>query len=217
MALKIHSLKKKGETVTFDLEGASMAFANALRRVMIAEIPILAVEWAEFHENSSALYDEIVAHRLGLIPLKFEADQFRFTADCTCEGEGCPQCQVVFAVEKTGPCIVSSGDMKSSNKAVKPASPDFPIVELLRGQSIKFEAVARLGIGQQHAKFQAANTVYAYEEEEGKTKSVAKEKNAVFHFTVESISGLDPETIVAKAADVLEAKAQNFKRRLLLR
>jgi DNA-directed RNA polymerase subunit D len=160
--MKITILGKKNEKLEFVLDGGTYAFANALRRIMMSEVPTLAIEWVDFTENTSALFDEIIAHRLGMIPIKFDPSKFNFTDDCKCEGSGCPSCQVVFAVEKTGPCTVYSSDMKSSNKEAKPTDPKFPIVELLQGQRLKFEAVAKLGKGKEHAKWQAANASYMH-------------------------------------------------------
>ena len=160
--MKVNILKAEGYKVEFLLEGATPAFANALRRIMISEVPTLSVEWVDFHENSSILYDEMIAHRLAMIPLKFDPSKFISTDDCKCEDGGCPLCQVVFAAEKTGPCIVHSSDLKSSNKSIKPTDPNFIIAELLKGQRLKFEAVARIGVGKKHAKWHAANASYQY-------------------------------------------------------
>ena len=160
--MKVRIIGKKGYRMSFVLEDATPAFANALRRAMTSEVPTMAVDWIDVRENNSALFDEIIAHRMGMIPLNFDPKKFNFTSECECEGKGCPACQVVFVMEKTGPGMAHSGDLKSSNRDVKPTSPDFPIVELLKGHAIKLEAVARLGLGANHAKFQAANVVYQY-------------------------------------------------------
>lgn len=173
--MKVRVISKKGEKMAFVLDGASPAFANALRRIMVSEVPTLAVEWLDMHDNNSILYDEMIAHRMGMIPLKFDPKKMNFTEDCKCGGSGCNLCQVVFALDKEGPCVVHSGDLKSSNREVKATSPDFPIVELLKGQRVKFEAVARLGIGLNHAKWQAANVGYQYypeQKEAGDSKAV---------------------------------------------
>lgn len=160
--MKIKILKKKGEKLQFLVEDITPAFANAMRRIMISEVPTLAIEWVEIRENNSILFDEMIAHRLGLIPLKFDPTKFNPAEECKCGGKGCPLCQVIFVLEKSGPCMVYSGDMKSSNRDVRPTTPGFPIVELLKKQNIKFEAVAKLGLGNDHAKFQAANASYQY-------------------------------------------------------
>ncbi len=253
--MKVTILSAAKEKIEFLLDGATPAFANALRRVMISEVPTMAMEWVDFHENSSALYDEIIAHRLALIPLTFDPGKMSFNDACKCNGDGCPLCQTVFVVDKTGPCVVKSGDMKPSNKDIKPTDSGFPIVELLKGQRLKFEAVARMGIGAKHAKWQAANASYQYYPEvvikagdfkkylseipssslivSGKVieindyskidlvKKAAENSSGAlevvedptrFIFRVESISGLDPEYIVSKAAEILAEKAEEFKK-----
>ena len=160
--MNIKVVKKKGETVSFILEGVTPAFANALRRTMVSDVPTMAVDYADFEDNNGILYDEIIAQRLGFIPLKCDPEKFNFTEECKCKGKGCPSCQAVFAIEKTGPCTVYSGDMKPSNKAVQPTSPKFPIATLQKGQTLKLVAIARKGTGQRHARWQAANAAYQY-------------------------------------------------------
>ena len=206
--MKIRILRKKGGIMEFTIEGVTPAFANALRRIMISEIPVLAVEWIDFHDNSSVLFDEVIAHRIGLIPLIFDPKKFNFTEDCVCEGKGCPSCQAVFALNKKGPCMAYSGDMKSSNRDVKPVDSKFPIVELLENQSIKLEAISRLGLGTDHAKFQASNAAYKYQPE-----SPTKNPNK-FLFRVEMISGLKPDYIISKAVEILGERAEEFKKEL---
>jgi len=208
--MNIRVLKKGKLKWQFVLGGASIAFANALRRIMISEIPVLSIDWLEIHDNTSSVFDEMIAQRLGLIPLVFDPSKFNLTDECKCKNKGCPSCQVVFALEKTGAGIVYSKDMKSSNKTVKPTDPGFMLLELLGDQKVKLEAIARLGTGKEHAKFQAANAVYQnYPERVGEKMNENPEK---FLFTVETISGLSPEYIVNKAAEILESKAKDFKK-----
>ena len=249
--MKIKVVRKKGDFLEFVLEGATPAFANAMRRIMVSEVPTLSVDWVDFEENSSAVFDETVAHRLGMIPLVFDQDKMNLPEDCKCGGKGCPLCQAVFVLEKSGPAVVHSGDMKSSNRAVKPTDPRFPIVELLKGHRIKLSAVARIGVGRDHAKWQAANVGYQYYPEmvtastekkavklcpRGALKARGnkvvladplkcdlcescfkagmriKGNNTKFIFRVESVSGLSPDRIVSKAADILMGKGDELKK-----
>lgn len=255
--MKVNLIEKKGSKLVFLLNGATPAFANALRRIMVSEIPTMAIETVDFLGNSSALFDEMIAHRLGMLPIAFDPSKFNFRKACKCGGKGCTLCQVVFVIDKTGPCVVYSGDMKSSNRDAKPSSPDFPIVELLGSQSIKLEAAASLGTGKEHAKWQAANASYQYYPElvvkdmkDAKkcikacpkaliiikgNKPVLSEPEKCdmckacldgcpgievrgdptrFIFRVESISGLKPDYIVSKAAEILEEKAEEFRKEL---
>jgi DNA-directed RNA polymerase subunit D len=157
--LKIHILEKNDSEIKFSLEDSNPQFANALRRVSIGEIPVLSIGTVDFLSNDSVLYNEIISHRLGLIPLVFETKDFESKES---EEEGTTSNEVVFAINKKGPCMVYSKDMKSSNPDVKPLYDNIPIVELFDGQKLKLEASATLGTGVNHARYQAANSYYRY-------------------------------------------------------
>ena len=86
--MKITLLNKKGNNLSFLLEGANPAYANALRRMAIEEVPTMAIEIVEFRKNSSALFDEVVALRLGLLPLKTDLKSYNLPNECTCGGGG---------------------------------------------------------------------------------------------------------------------------------
>lgn len=155
--MELNILEKSDRKLTFTLD-CDFAFANALRRIMISEIPILAIEYVDFEENSSGLFDEVIAHRLGLIPLVFKSI-YNLKSECTCKGKGCSRCEVTFSLEKEGPCIVKASDLVSDSD-VAPFDSEIPIVELLENQRIKLKVIAQLGFGKDHAKYQAANAGY---------------------------------------------------------
>ena len=160
--MNIKILSKSQKRIKFLLEKSTPAFANALRRIMRSEIPTMAVEFVDFEENNSGMFDELVAHRIGLIPLTFDEKAYSLKSECKCGGKGCSRCEVTLVLEKQGPCTVKSGDMKSTDDSVQPSEKDIPIVELLEGQRLKFEATAQLGVGIDHVKWQAANVGYQY-------------------------------------------------------
>ncbi|KAF7186332.1 DNA-directed RNA polymerase II subunit RPB3 [Pseudocercospora fuligena] len=83
-------------TIKFRLSNTSLAFANSVRRVMLAEVPTIAIDLVEIENNTSVLADEFLAHRLGLIPLSTKGvDEMIDFRDCDCD-EYCNNCSVVL-------------------------------------------------------------------------------------------------------------------------
>ena len=72
---KIKIISIDYNNIKFELYNTELTIANALRRVIISEVPTLAIDIVEISENTSALHDEYLAHRMGLIPLvSYEVD-----------------------------------------------------------------------------------------------------------------------------------------------
>ncbi|MCD1293480.1 DNA-directed RNA polymerase subunit D [Methanocella sp. CWC-04] len=152
--MKVDIIELGERKAKFVITGVTPAFANGLRRAMVSDVPKMAVDYVDIYDHTSVLFDEMLALRLGLIPLKTNLDQYVLKEECECKGEGCALCQVSFTLSAEGPCMVHSGDMKSSDPETVPADDNIPIVELKEGQKIVLTAVARLGYGDEHAKFQ---------------------------------------------------------------
>lgn len=162
--MEIDILEDNGDTLRFILRDSTPAFANAIRRAMLSEVPIMAIEDVVFVENTSVMYDEFLAHRLGLIPLKTDLEAYVPREECDCKSDlGCPKCTASFILEAESAeqrVTVESGDLKPTTGIV-PSSSKIPIVKLAPRQKVKLEAYARLGRGSEHAKWQAAS-VAAY-------------------------------------------------------
>lgn len=156
--MKVNLINKNKKSLTFVLDEVDVSIANALRRMMIAEVPTLAIEDVYFHENTSSLFDEIIAHRLGMVPIKTDPKLFNYRDDCKCK-DGCPSCTLKLSVEKEGPCTVYSHDLKSEDKKLKPIE-NIPIVKLGKKQRLVLEADALLGNGKRHAKWQPGIVSY---------------------------------------------------------
>ncbi|MEM7826818.1 MAG: DNA-directed RNA polymerase subunit D [Candidatus Aenigmatarchaeota archaeon] len=202
--MKIQILEESERKIKFMLSESNNAFANALRRIMISEIPTMAIDTVDFHYNSSGLCDEIIAHRLGLIPLTYNPKFYNLKEDCSCNGKGCSHCQVALSfdskkITKDSEYTVKSGDLKSDDPEVRPIDPEIPIVELLENQKLKFDAIARLGFGKEHAKWQGAVVGYS-------TKN-----NTDFVFNVESVCGLNARDILTKSLEIMKKKIKDFK------
>jgi DNA-directed RNA polymerase subunit D len=156
--VKIEVLEKNDINLRIAVRDVDVPLMNALRRLALAEVPCMAIEEVVMIENSSILQDEIIAHRLGLTPLKTDLDAYSLPEECECQSEfGCSQCRVTLTLDaeaKDGTRTVYSGEVVSENPEVVPVSDKIPIVKLAKNQKLKLEAYARLGRGKTHAKWQ---------------------------------------------------------------
>lgn len=151
--MKIETLHYSDEKGVFVVSDVIPGYLNTIRRLIIESVPTMAIDKIRFVENNSALYDEMLALRLGLVPLVTDLKTYELKEKCKCKNNGCAMCELKLHLEKEGPCTVYSGDLKSDDPKVKPAIDDIPLVKLLKNQKVKFEAVAVMGIGKMHAKF----------------------------------------------------------------
>src|SRR5256886_13950475 len=107
----------------------------------------------------------MAAHRHGLLQIPADEEGTNRREDCpTCHGEGCPNCTIIYSVNKRGPGIVTSGDLEPIGGAkIRTADPRIPIVKVGDGQAMLVYATAVLGNGKDHAKWQSTHGVgYRY-------------------------------------------------------
>ncbi len=165
--MKIEVLEKDGTNIRLVIRDADVPLMNALRRIALAEVPSMAIDEVVMIDNSSILQDEIIAHRLGLTPLKTDLDSYNLPGECECKSEfGCNLCRVTLTLNveaNEGTRVVYSGELVSENQDIVPVSDKIPIIKLAKGQKLKLEAYARLGKGKNHAKWQpVAVCAYKY-------------------------------------------------------
>lgn len=153
-------LKKEKNKSIFLFKGLTPYYVNALRRVIIERVPTMAIEDVTFVENSSAMYDEILAHRLGLIVFQADLKSYFVREECKCKGKGCARCELKMTVDVKGPCILYAENIKTKDPKIKPVYPKTPIVKLMKGQAVKLTATAILGRGKDHMKFAPALVYY---------------------------------------------------------
>jgi DNA-directed RNA polymerase subunit D len=147
--VKIEKIKKTKEKIIFSVKDVDQPIANAIRR-SIFEIPVIAIDEVEFYKNDSALYDEMLAHRLGLMPIK-APKTFTLKEECSCDGKGCLKCTASFKLKAVGPCTIYSGDLKG--KGAEVVFKEMPLVILAKDQELEFSATACLGKALEHSKF----------------------------------------------------------------
>lgn len=217
--IKLKNYDKEKQKLSF-ITDMAISLANAIRRSVL-EIPIIAIDDVEIVKNDSALYDEMIAHRLGLIPIKTEKTSK----------------EIKFKIVAKGPKMVYSDDIKPS------VGTDFklPIVLLEDEQEIEIVCNARLGKGVDHIKYSPGLIYYkhnideeildfVYIDESGKTifdegelknKGVGEEmisKIKAFkeikelEFNIESWGQIDVRDIFLKAIDALEGNLKELNK-----
>jgi DNA-directed RNA polymerase subunit D len=143
----VEFIEREERSAKFLVRGVTPAFANGIRRAMIADVPTLAIDEVRFIENSSVMFDEQIALRLGLVPLSTPPNEFD-------EDD-----VVTLSLDVSGPATAYSGDIVSSDEMVQPAEENVPIIDLKDGQRLELEADAVLSTGKDHAKHQGGVAV----------------------------------------------------------
>lgn len=173
-------------TANFDLINLDTSIASAFRRIMIAEVPSVAAESVFVFNNTSVIQDEVLAHRIGLIPLKVDPDALQWvdstvdekdrftdantvvlTLDVTCTRNPHASKNSTDPKELYRNSNVYAKDLKFEPQGkqmetfkapVVPADPDILLAKLRPGQEISLRAHCVLGIGSDHAKFSPVST-----------------------------------------------------------
>ncbi len=147
------------------IEGFPVAFVNSIRRVILSDVPTMAVDFAYFYNNTSNIYDEIIAHRLGLVVLKSDEalNKYKSPEDCKNADETDRNCYVEIILRKSLSDSANKGeyvkasDMEISDPDITPVYPETPIAYLAPGQELHVVAYARLGRGREHGKWSPAS------------------------------------------------------------
>ena len=168
--MDVSLIKKEGHRVSLEISETNHITLNTLRRLILEEVPTLAIEEVHFLKNSSALYDEMIALRLGLVPLKTDLDSYVFPEQGKREND--PSTFVNFKLKVPGPATVYAEDLKSQDPKIVAVYPKLVITKLLKNQQLELEAKAILGNGLQHMKFSPGLAYYHH-----KYKVAVKQKD----------------------------------------
>ncbi|KRX07803.1 DNA-directed RNA polymerase, RBP11-like dimerization domain [Pseudocohnilembus persalinus] len=187
--ISIHRLDEKLGEMELDIKGIEAPIANALRRVMIAEIPTMAIHKVSMFQNTSIIPDEVLCHRLGLIPIKADAFQFnekrdeeennennsiQFSLNIRCQRKKQYQNKKDSELEGLNPedylenSVVYSSDLKwvplgkqqEKFQEIKPVHEKIIIAKLRENQEICCDLICLKGIGRTHAKWSPVSTAF---------------------------------------------------------
>lgn len=153
----METIQNKENQITF-VAKLNETLANSIRRY-VNEISVLAIDEVEIHQNGSPLYDETLAHRMGLVPFKTEKDYKEDT-------------EIKISLKKKGPGIVYSGDIKSDAKIIYDK---IPLTLVKANQEMDIKGIARLGKGSYHTKYSPGFIFYRHSTEIILDKSLLNE------------------------------------------
>ena len=153
--MKIEKIKeeKKNNKLSFLLKGSNPAFANAIRRLVIEEVPTLAVEFVEIKDNDSALFDEMLALRLGLIPIKTDLKSYKLPQNEDEINEKSASCTLTLKLKSGKNGYVYAGETESADPKCNFVYEKMPVVKLLAKQKIDVTMTAVMGKGKDHTKW----------------------------------------------------------------
>jgi len=164
----IELVRIEDDYLEFYLLNADLSFANSFRRVIIAEVPTMAIDMVNIRANTSPLFDEFISHRLGLIPLNSSSiSKYEYSRKCNCN-EFCELCSVQFSMKEK--CIeesmeittdhIKSNNLDSTVFPIKNESEDpILICKLRKNQEIDIHMIAKKGIGKEHSKWSPVSSV----------------------------------------------------------
>lgn len=139
MSLSVSDVVEDRRFVTFNLhlpKDGNYTTVNKFRQIISTEIPTIAIDMVEIFVNTSDMHEEIIAHRLGLVPIKTEAITNNTYLDLEIEAE---ESQLVLSRDLVG--------------SPRPIYDDIIICKLRKGQAIKLRAHLKFGTGEDQAKW----------------------------------------------------------------
>ncbi|MDG6939530.1 MAG: DNA-directed RNA polymerase subunit D [Nitrososphaerota archaeon] len=203
-------LESGSDRIAARFDGYELPYLSAVRRLALSEVPILSIDDVIILENTSPVYDEILAHRLGLVPLVTPEGRYPLSQECECHSaSGCPKCRVMVVLdagttEETR--TVYSGEMMApEDKDVKPVSDKIPIVKLAPNQRVKVEAYARMGRGREHAKWQAATVAVLTD---------VADKEDAYSLALETAGSYSSSTLLRRSIMALEKQIEEISKGL---
>ena len=172
--MKVNVLQMEDYYAQIEFKDVNYSFVNSVRRSLVSMVPCLALHEIDFHmgslgsyvdeesgdereyESISAMFNEIVAHRIGMLPIPTDEKTIEAFGDSI--GDDSKQPDIMYSLHKQGPCTVYSGDLEpvSGDDSLVIPETNVPIVKLAEGQAILVYAKAKMGNAQKHTKWQCA-------------------------------------------------------------
>ena len=215
--MKAEIIKNEGNQIQLLLKDAKTSEVNALRRTILSDVPKMAISRVRFemgliddngesYESVNVLPDEVIAHRLAMLPIPTYYDRFCFPEeDPANEGLpedqwGSPASQIIYHCSVRGPSkdseeesvVVRAGDLNVLGEAdlqIPEQYRGIPLTTVIRGQYLEFYAYAVIGRGSEHAKFIPASGVTFYQREVARLVTKGKKSKVLFDLALTTEDG----------------------------
>jgi DNA-directed RNA polymerase I and III subunit RPAC1 len=211
-AIKVIAIN--GKHIEADMIGADVGIANKFRRILIAEVPTIAVTKVFVTSNTSIIQDEVLAHRLGMIPILADSSLFDYKSS---DEEATDQNTVIFRLRTKcaknatdANCNVYSGNFEwipQGNQAelfrdqpIRPVDSDILIAKLRPGQELDLQMYCEKEVGKSHTKWSPVSTV-AYRTVDDTSGRPSGSKH--FVFSIETTGVLSPQILFREAISIL--------------
>ena len=203
----------KNNRIRIHITDANASEVNSIRRTILSDVPKMAITKVRFEqgtieedgkilESLNVLPDEMLAHRLAMVPIPTYLDEFLFPQDDPNNANkpeeewGSPQSEIIYHCSVKGPSdsetvTVYAGDMNvlgETKLQIKEEHAKIPLTTLSTGQFLEFYAYASLGRGRDHAKWNPAAAV-AFEPRMKAVLNDAKKAKVLFDLNLTSKSG----------------------------
>ncbi len=161
--IEFEIVERSRNLLVFEMKNTNAAIANALRRIMMAEVETVAVDEVGIKTNTSIIMDEVLAHRVGLLPFKIdplkldEEDTIIFDLQAVC-AKGHIEDGRVYAKHFKYVPFGSTGENLKGDDIPQVIGKNILLAKLLPGQEIHLRALLRRGIGKDHAKWSPVAT-----------------------------------------------------------
>ena len=173
----IKIISKNTEEIIFDITGIEPPLANALRRILISEVPTMAIDTVIINQNTSIIPDEVLSHRLGLIPILAEAEdfeekkenedfnennsiKFELKVKCYKDNKGNIINSSIYSNSLKFIPLGKQNERFKGNEEIKVVYDNILINKMRPGQEINLECYCIKGIGKTHAKWSPVSTAY---------------------------------------------------------
>ena len=208
---EITDVKIEGLNLSFLLKNVTQKTTNSIRVMLYSQIPTLAITRIELQTNNTALYDELISQRLGLLALRSDnVSKLNVPQECICpDNQVCSKCSVQFNIDVTAPAgfhrvtgrnlVCESGDIAGRpwSEVIEFEVPGYesqpqPLVSIRGGQSLKLRCWAIRGVGEQHAKFIPVSKAVPIEIPSNYSDKSRKD----YQYNIESVGQLSPEELL---------------------